>query len=72
MAMVISVDNKPGYFFFQLVPVMISAEAGEARLETAGFGIWRFKGDKIAEQWEMNFDQYGFDAFIAAAEGVQK
>ncbi|PVH28693.1 hypothetical protein DDE20_10920 [Pararhodobacter oceanensis] len=51
-----------------MVPVVVSAEAGDTKLETPAFGIWRFRGDKIVEHWEMNFDQYGFDAFVAAAE----
>ncbi len=49
-----------------MVPVMVSAEVGEHRFESRAFGIWRFRDDKIVEHWEMNFDQYGFDAFIAA------
>ena len=54
-----------------MAPVMVSAEAWGQKLETPAFGIWRFRGDKIVEHWEMNYDQYGFDAFIAAASGAR-
>lgn len=58
----ISIDGEWG-----MAPVMVTAEAGGAKLETTAFGIWRFRDDTIVEHWEMNFDQYAFDAFIAAA-----
>jgi hypothetical protein len=50
-----------------MVPVRVTAEAGDAKLDTTAFGIWRFRGDRIVEHWEMNFDQRHFDDFIAAA-----
>lgn len=51
-----------------MVPVMVTAEHRGMKLETQAFGIWRFENGKIAEHWEMNFDQYGFDEFIADVE----
>lgn len=53
-----------------MVPVRVTAQAGEAKLDTTAFGIWRFRGDKIVEHWEMNYDQRHFDDFIAAASAL--
>lgn len=55
-----------------MVPVMVTADGFGRKLETPAFGIWRFRDDKIVEHWEMNFDQYGFDEFLAAAEQAGK
>ena len=54
-----------------MVPVKVSAEAGQNRFESRAFGIWRFRDDKIVEHWEMNYDQHGFDEFVAAAAKEQ-
>ncbi|MBR1297368.1 nuclear transport factor 2 family protein [Bradyrhizobium sp. AUGA SZCCT0042] len=47
-----------------MVPVQISAERDGKRLDMQAFGIWRFRDGKIAEHWEMNFDQATFDEFF--------
>ena len=50
---------------FGLVPVRVTAERDGKVLDTTAFGIWRFENGKVAEHWEMNYDQYMFDEFFS-------
>ena len=47
-----------------LVPVQISAERNGKTMDMRAFGVWRFSEGKVAEHWEMNWDQAAFDEFF--------
>ncbi|WP_417598454.1 hypothetical protein [Pararhodobacter oceanensis] len=51
-----------------MVPLRVTAEVGDLRLDMPAFGIWRFDGAEIVEHWTLHMDQYAFDRFVAAAE----
>jgi ketosteroid isomerase-like protein len=46
-----------------MVPVRLTAQRGDAVLETRAFGVWRFADGRIAEHWECPFDLHAFEAF---------
>lgn len=48
-----------------LAPVRITAERNGKKIDMPAFGVWRFENGKVAEHWEMNWDQAAFDEFFS-------